>query len=171
MGAACRCERPLGVRYAPVVHEFHLAQYNIGRTRRPLDHPDVAEFIAALDTINAIAEASPGFVWRLTDEDGQSSSDVKVEGIDDPLLVVNYSIWTDLDSLLHFVHKSGHIGYLRRRREWFEHSDEATSVAWWTPAGTVPDVTEAHQRLLHLRENGPTATGWPLTKPRPMPES
>jgi hypothetical protein len=171
MRGACRYEGPSSVSYILIVPNFHLAQYNIGRIRRPLDHPDVAEFIAALGPINAIAEASPGFVWRLTDEDGQSSSYVKVEGIDDPLLVVNYSIWTDLDSLNHFIHKSGHIAYLRRRQEWFEHGEEATSVAWWIPAGTIQDVSEAHQRLLHLREHGPTATGWPLTKPWPLPES
>lgn len=147
--------------------DTHLAQYNIGLIRQPLDHPDVAEFIAALGPINELAENSPGFVWRLTDEDGQSSSFVEVDGIDDALLIVNYSIWEDLDTLKHFVHKSGHIAYLRRRQEWFEHTEEATSVAWWIPAGTIPEVSEAHQRLLHLREHGPTATGWPLTKPMP----
>ncbi len=149
--------------------DFHLAQYNVGRIRSPLDHPNVAEFIAALDPINALAEASPGFVWRLTGEDGQSSSYVEVDGIDDPLLIVNYSIWNDLDSLKHFIHRSGHMAYLRRRLEWFEHSEEATSVAWWIPAATIPEVSEAHRRLIHLRELGPTATGWPLTKPWPRP--
>jgi len=129
----------------------------------------VAEFVAALGPINALAEASPGFVWRLTDEDGQSSSYVEVDGIDDPLLIVNYSIWEDLEDLKHFIHKSGHIAYLRRRQEWFEHTEEATSVAWWIPAGTIPDASEAHKRLLHLREHGPTPTGWPLTKAEPRP--
>jgi len=152
-----------------MVSEIHLAQYNIGLIRQPLDHPDVAEFVAALGPINALAEASPGFVWRLTDEDGQSSSYVEVEGVDDPLLIVNYSIWEDLEALKHFIHKSGHIAYLRRRQEWFEHTEEATSVAWWIPAGTIPDVSEAHQRLLHLRQHGPTPTGWPLTNPEPQP--
>ena len=149
--------------------DFHLAQYNVGRIRSPLDHPDVAEFIAALDPINALAEASPGFVWRLTGEDGQSSSYVEVDEIDDPLLIVNYSIWKNLDSLKHFIHRSGHMAYLRRRLEWFEHSEEATSVAWWIPVATIPDVSEAHRRLIRLREHGPTATGWPLTKPWPRP--
>jgi uncharacterized protein DUF3291 len=151
--------------------DINLAQYNIGRIRKPLDHPDVAEFIAALDPINALAEGSPGFIWRLQDAEGQSSSYVEVEGIDDPLLIVNYSIWNDLESLRHFIHKSGHIAYLRRRLEWFEHSGEATSVAWWLPHGTIPEVEEAQGRLLHLREHGPTATGWPLTKPWPRPQS
>ncbi len=149
--------------------DFNLAQYNIGRIRKPLNHPDVSEFIAALGPINTLAEGSPGFVWRLTDDAGQSSSYVEVEGINDPLLIVNYSIWNDLDSLKHFIHRSGHIAYLRRRLEWFEHSEEATSVVWWVPTGTIPNVSEAHQRLLFLREHGPTETGWPLTKPWPTP--
>lgn len=151
--------------------DYQLAQYNVGRIRRPLEHPDVAEFVAALGPINTLAEASPGFVWRLTDEDGQSSSYVEVDGIDDPLLIVNYSIWDDLDSLKHFIYKSGHMSYLRRRQEWFEHSQEPTSVAWWIPARTIPEVGEAHRRLLHLRQHGPTATGWPLTRPWPAPKA
>ncbi len=147
----------------------HLAQYNVGRVHVPLDHPDLAEFIAALEPINAIAESSPGFVWRLKDDDGQSSSYVRVAGIDDPLFIINYSIWEDFDSLQHFVYKSGHVAYLRRRREWFEPSSPATSVAWWIPAGQIPDVEEAHGRLLHLREHGPTEEAWPLNRPWPAP--
>ena len=151
--------------------DHHLAQYNIGRLNQPLDHADTAEFIAALEPINAIAEASPGFVWRLTDADGASSSYVSVEGLDDPLVVVNYSIWVDLDSLKHFIYKSGHASYLRRRREWLEPGAEATMVCWWTPAGTIPDVNEAQRRLVGLRTNGPSAEGWPLNKPQLPPGS
>lgn len=149
--------------------DHHVAQYNIGRIRKPLDHPDVAEFVAALGPINALAEASPGFVWRLKDDDGQSSSYVSVEGIDDPMVIVNYSIWRDLESLRNFINKSGHVAYLRRRREWFESADEPTSVAWWIPAGTVPDVGEAHRRLLTFRERGSSVQGWSLTRPEPEP--
>jgi hypothetical protein len=148
---------------------YHLAQYNIGRLHRPLDHAETAEFIAALEPINQIAESSPGFVWRLTDDDGGSSSFVAVEGIDDPLLVVNYSIWTDLESLRHFMYKSGHASYLRRRTEWFEPANEATALCWWTPAGTIPHVDEAQRRLVQMRANGPSDQGWPLTKPLDPP--
>ena len=147
----------------------HLAQYNVGRVHVPLEHPDLAEFIAALEPINAIAESSPGFVWRLKDEDGQSSSYVRVPGVEDPLFIINYSIWEDLDSLKHFIHKSGHMAYLRRRREWFEPNQLATSVAWWVPLGEIPSVGEAHSRLLHLREGGPSEKAWPLTRPWPAP--
>jgi hypothetical protein len=143
----------------------HLAQLNIGRLNHALDAPETAEFVAALEPINAIAESTPGFVWRLKDEAGLSSSFVPLEGNDDPLLIVNYSVWTDLDSFRHFVLKSGHGAYLRRRREWFQPSVEATAVCWWTPAGEIPPLAEAHRRLLRLRADGPSPEGWPLTKP------
>ncbi|MGB8362362.1 MAG: DUF3291 domain-containing protein, partial [Acidimicrobiia bacterium] len=108
----------------------HLAQCNIGRVHKPLDAEEMAEFVAALEPINALAESSPGFVWRLKDEDGLSSSYVDIPGNDDPLLLINYSIWVDVESLQHFVNKSGHIAYLRRRMEWFEKSELPTSAAW-----------------------------------------
>ncbi len=148
---------------------YHLAQYNVGRVHASLDHPDLAEFVAALEPINAIAESSPGFLWRLKDEDGQSSSYVRIPGVDDPLFIINYSIWEDLESLKHFIHKSGHTAYLRRRREWFMPDPKPTSVAWWIEAGVVPEVSEAHARLLQLREVGPSEGAWPLNRPWPAP--
>jgi Domain of unknown function (DUF3291) len=151
------------------VSDFHLAEFNIARLRRPLDHADTAEFVAALEPINVIAEHTPGFVWRLTDDDGNSSSYVPVVGIDDPLLIVNYSVWEDLESLRHFLYRSGHSSYLRRRREWFEPMSEASLVCWWTPAGKIPDVGEAYRRLQALRRDGPSPEGWPLTEPVPVP--
>ncbi len=150
--------------------DYQLAEFNVARLHHPLDSAESAEFVAALDPINALAEATPGFVWRLLDDDGGSSINVDVDGIDDPLTIVNYSIWADLDSLKHFVNKSGHASYLRRRRDWFEPMDQATTVCWWIPAGTVPPVEEAHARLEHLRAEGPSGRGWPLTKPLPLPE-
>jgi len=148
---------------------FQVAQCNVGQAIQPLDHEEMAEFVAALDPINAIAETSPGFVWRLKDDDGQSSSYVDIPGSDDPLLIINYSIWKDLDSLKHFVNRTDHIAYLRRRREWFQKLDVPTSVAWWIPAGTIPDVAEAYGRVLHLQAHGPTAEAFTLAKPAPMP--
>ena len=152
------------------VPEFHLAQYNVGRIHQPLEDPSMTEFVSALEPINAIAESSPGFVWRLQGEDGESSSYVELPGNDDPLLIINYSIWEDVDSLKHFISRSGHSAYLRRRREWFRRADEETSVAWWIPAGSVPTVSEAHDRLVHLREHGPTEKAFTLAEPWPRPE-
>jgi hypothetical protein len=149
------------------MEHLHVAQLNIGRLHHPLDADESAEFSAALEPINALAEATPGFVWRLVDDQGQSSSYVRLPGEDDPLNIVNMSVWADLDSLHHFVHRSGHAMYLRRRREWFERSDVATSVCWWIHAGEIPDLVDAHRRLVLLREHGPTAHGWPLGSPVP----
>jgi Domain of unknown function (DUF3291) len=151
------------------VTAFHLAELNIARLLRPLEHEETAEFVAALDPINAIAEGTPGFVWRLTDDEGNSSSYVRLPGVDDPLLIVNYSIWEDLESLRHFMYRSGHSSYLRRRREWFEPSVEASLACWWTPAGTIPDLVEAYRRLQRLRRVGPSPEAWPLTDPQPPP--
>lgn len=147
----------------------HVAQCNVGRVIKPLEHEDMAEFVAALEPINAIAESSPGFVWRLTDDDGQSSSYVDIPGSDDPLLIINYSIWESLESLKHFVNKTGHVAYLRRRREWFEKIDLPTSVAWWLPRGEIPDVGEAYRRVTHLQQHGPTEEAFTLNRPFPRP--
>ncbi len=144
---------------------FHLAQLNIGRLHHGLDSAETAEFTAALGPINALAEATPGFVWRLVDDDGQSSSYVRLPGEDDPLTIVNMSVWADLESLQHFMYRSGHAMYLRRRIEWFERNPEATSVCWWIPVGSLPDLDDAHRRLLHLRAHGPTSQGWPVNSP------
>jgi hypothetical protein len=144
---------------------FHVAQLNIGRLHHPLESPETAEFHRAIGPINALAESSPGFVWRLVDDEGRSSSYVRMPGEDDPLEIVNMSVWEDLESLKHFMYRSGHAMYLRRRREWFVHSDVPTSVCWWIPAGELPDLVDAQRRLLHLREHGPTEFAWPVHHP------
>ena len=149
--------------------DYHLAQLNIARLRQPMDHEDSAEFVRALDPINQLAESTPGFVWRLKDDDGASSSYVDVEGIDDPQLIVNMSVWEDLESFSQFVFQSGHTMYLRRRRDWFEKAEDAVAVCWWIPAGSTPEIDDAYQRLLHFRENGPSERAWPLSKPVPPP--
>lgn len=147
----------------------HLAQLNLGLFRAPLDDPAMAEFAAALDPINAIAESSPGFVWRLTTEDGGSSSHVEVPGRSGTLWAPNLSVWEDLESLRHFMYKSGHASYLRRRNEWFQRPDHPINVLWWLPAGEIPTLADAVRRLDHLTEHGPSEIGWPLTAPMPPP--
>ena len=149
--------------------EYHLAQINVGRLWHPLDAPETAEFVEALDRINALAEASPGFIWRLTDEDGGSSSYVEVPGLDDPLDIVNYSIWDGIESLKAFMYRTDHVDFLRRRTEWFQPLDVAVTACWWIRAGTVPGVEEAARRLELLRADGPSDKAWPLTRPEPRP--
>jgi len=148
---------------------YHLAQLNLGLFKAPLDDAQMAEFAAALDPINALAEATPGFIWRLKDEAGGSSSFVDVPGTDNPLWAPNMSVWRDLDSLKHFMYKSGHASYLRRRTEWFQVPDRPINVLWWIPAGEIPTLDDAVKRLDHLAKHGPTDQGWPLTKPLDPP--
>lgn len=138
----------------------HLAEFNIARLRAPLDADDNAEFVAVLDAVNRIAEVSPGFVWRLTSDDDRSASYVQV--YDDPLLIVNFSVWTDLDSLRHYVYRSGHGAYFRRRKEWFDDSGSAL-VCWWIPAGEIPSTDEAVARLARLEREGPSPDAFTFT--------
>ncbi len=149
--------------------DHHLAQINIGRLHFPLEAPETAEFTEALDRINELAEASPGFVWRLKDDDGNSSSYVSVPGHEDPLDIVNFSVWEDLESLKNFMYKTDHVGFLRRRTEWFAPAEEVVTALWWIPAGTTPDIVDAYRRLDHLRANGSSDLAWALTQPQPPP--
>jgi hypothetical protein len=136
---------------------FDIAQLNIGRLVVPTDSPVVAEFMEALDEFNALADASPGFVWRFQTEDGNATAE---RPFDDDSILVNFSTWTSVDALADFVYRSAHTPFLRRRREWFERMEETYSVLWWVPAGHRPTVTEAIERLDHLREHGPTASAF-----------
>ena len=148
----------------------HLAQFNIARLLEPLDHPDTAEFVANLDRINTVAEAAPGFVWRLKDDDtGLSSSYVRA--YEDPMLIINFSVWESPEQLQEFVYRSDHTVFLRRRREWFEKMVEAYLVCWWVPAGYVPTVEEAVARLERLRTEGPSDEAFTLRDVRPAPSA
>ncbi|HSS10458.1 MAG TPA: DUF3291 domain-containing protein [Acidimicrobiales bacterium] len=146
---------------------YHLAQMNIGRLRAPVDSAEVAEFVAFLDPINALADTAPGFVWRLQTEDGNATA---VRVLDDDTLIVNMSVWESLDALATFVYESRHRDVMRRRREWFHRMAEAYLVLWWIEAGHIPAVAEAEERLLHLRRHGPTAQAFTFKALHPAPD-
>jgi hypothetical protein len=141
---------------------WHLAQLNIGRMVAPTSAPEVAEFMAALDPINALAEASPGFVWRLQTEAGNATD---IHEFEDPLLLLNLSVWESIESLRAFTYTSAHTDVLRRRREWFSMLGEAHLVLWWVPAGHVPTAAEAIGRLERLRRDGPTPAAFTFRVP------
>ncbi len=133
---------------------FELAQLNIGVIRAQMDSPVMADFAANLARINAVADSSPGFVWRLQTEGGDATS---IRPFDNPNLLVNMSVWRDVESLQKYVYSSAHVELMRRRREWFEPMPEAYLVLWWVPKGHRPTVMEAIARLEQLRNNGATA--------------
>ncbi|MGW4119290.1 DUF3291 domain-containing protein [Nocardia sp. NPDC004711] len=134
---------------------MHLAQLNIGRMVAPEGDPRVAEFFSALDEINAVAESSPGFVWRMVDSESNNATSLRpYHG--EPDMLVNMSVWESREALFDYVYRSGHMDYVRRRREWFTPLREVFTVLWWVPEGMLPTLTDAMARLDHLRENGPT---------------
>jgi hypothetical protein len=130
---------------------FHLAQINIARMLAPIDDPIMADFVAQLPPINALAEQSPGFVWRLQSEGGDATS-IKV--YDDDMVIINLTVWEDIESLRQYVYKSAHSGAMRDRRRWFEKFDGSYYAMWWIPAGHVPDPQEGKERLEHLSQHG-----------------
>ncbi len=144
----------------------HLAQVNLARMRAPLDHPLMAEFVALLDRINALADASPGFVWRLQTDAGNATA---IRAYDDERVLFNMSVWESIEALAAFTYESAHVGVFRRRREWFEPSADASLALWWLPRGSIPSVAEGRRRLAHLRRRGPTAVAFSFTSTFPAP--
>jgi len=144
----------------------NLAQLNIARLRFPLDGPELKDFVDGLPEINALGDASPGFVWRLTDGGGADATALRpYEGEDD--ILINMSVWESLDSFRDFIYHSKHLEYMRRRREWFDHSGlEAYLVLWWVPEGHIPTVAEGKERLEYLIKHGPTREAFTLRDPR-----
>ena len=131
----------------------HLAQLNIGRMLAAIDDPIMAEFVANLDRINALADGASGFVWRLQSNSGNAT---EFRPFADEMLIVNMSVWESLETLKDYVYKSAHAEIMRNRRQWFEKMDEVFTVLWWIPAGTIPTVEEAKARLESLRQHGET---------------
>jgi hypothetical protein len=134
--------------------DWHIAQLNIGTARHALDDPRMDGFMGRLDEINALADASPGFVWRLQSDAG-NATDIKLT--DDPLFIVNLSVWQSIEELGAFVYNSAHAPVLAQRRNWFEAPDKDYLVLWWVPAGTHPSTDEALESLEKLKRNGPSA--------------
>jgi hypothetical protein len=134
----------------------HLAQLNVARALDALDSERLAGFIAEIEPVNALADAAPGFLWRLQDEDGDAPGATGVRAYDDPWMIVNLSVWETADALWDFVYAGRHLDVMRRRREWFTRIAEAHQVLWWVPAGTIPTVEDARARLERLRTHGPT---------------
>jgi hypothetical protein len=145
-------------RQTALVREFELAQVNVARLLAPLDDPRLEDFVAGLDPVNALADAAPGFVWRLQTDSG-NATDVEAFTWDadgSAGVIVNLSVWVDREHLLAFVHAPQHRAVLRRRREWFAPMRAAHTACWWVPAGRRPTTQEAEQRVRHLRSTGPT---------------
>jgi len=133
--------------------QFHLAQVNIARMKAPLESEIMAGFVARLDEINALADVSAGFVWRLQTPAGNATY---LRPYDDDRILFNLSVWESIEALKNYVYRTAHAELLRERRSWFENFDSAFLALWWVPAGHVPGIDEAKKRLDHLQEHGPS---------------
>ena len=143
---------------------MHLAQINVGRLLHPLDDPRMADFVDNLAAINALAEASDGFVWRLKDETGNATG---ISAYDDPAIIVNMSVWTAPEPLYAFAYQTSHRRFVQRRKEWFALFDGPYLALWWIGEGTIPTVADGRQRLDHLGRIGPTTYAFTFRKTFP----
>jgi uncharacterized protein DUF3291 len=134
--------------------DVQLAQVNIGRLRAPLEDPLVAGFVARLDEINALADRSPGFVWRLQTAAGNATY---LRPFDDDRILFNMSVWESIEALQDYAYRSAHVEVLRQRHDWFEKFEGAYLALWWVPAGHIPSIDEAKRRLAHLDATGPSS--------------
>jgi|SRR3954454_12806252 hypothetical protein len=145
-----------------------LAQVNIMRLRAPLDSPELAAFVAALDPVNALADLAPGFVWRLKTDEGNSTA---LRIFEDDTLLVNMSTWRSLETMTDYVYRTAHAAIMRRRREFALPIVEAYLALWWVPEGHRPTIAEAEARLGHLRAHGPTEHAFGIKSPFAAPSA
>ncbi len=130
---------------------YHLAQVNIAKMLAPIDSPVMADFVNDLDRINAIADKSTGFVWRLKgDEDNATALRV----FEDDFLIINMSVWESKEALFNFTYASQHAGVMKRKKEWFHNMSDMHMCLWYTKVGHLPDPEEAKERLKYLNEHG-----------------
>ena len=145
---------------------FHLAQCNIVKLKAPLDSPVVAGFVAALTPVNALADAAPGFVWRLKTDEGDATS---IRAFADDQILLNMSVWESMEALANYVYRSGHKNVLHQRRQWADRFDGVQSAMWWIRAGTIPEPSEAVARLECLERVGPSEYAFTLQTPFDAP--
>jgi hypothetical protein len=148
-------------------HKLHLAQANIAHMRMPLDDPSMGDFVARIDALNALADAAPGFVWRLEAEEDEISPVALFSG---ERVLFNLTVWESIESLESYVYKSDHVQAVQKRAEWFERPKKTPLVLWWVDAGHMPTEEEAAQRFELLWEKGPTADAFTF-RTRFEPES
>lgn len=148
--------------------KLHLAQVNIGRIKAPLEDPAMAGFVARLDEINALADRSAGFVWRLQTDAGNATY---LRPYADDRILFNMSVWESLEHLQRYVYDSAHLQLLRRRGDWFEKPTGHHLALWWIPAGHIPSVDEGKKRLAHLEAHGPKPFAFTFSRSFPPDES
>ncbi|GAB1268354.1 DUF3291 domain-containing protein [Aurantivibrio infirmus] len=142
--------------------QYQLAQINIAQAKAEMDTKEMSGFVSRLEEINALADKSPGFVWRLKSDAGDSTA---IRVFDNPLLLVNMSVWEDITSLKNYVYRSAHVELIQHRDAWFDKIAESHQVLWWIPRGHIPTPEEGKEKLSHLNHNGPSQIAFTFAKP------
>ncbi|MDB4197301.1 DUF3291 domain-containing protein [Ascidiaceihabitans sp.] len=138
---------------------MRLAELNVGYAAYPLDDPRMSEFMDNLETINALAERSPGFVWRMKSDSG-NATDISVPG--DTEMISNMSVWEDVASLGNYVFNTVHAPFYKRKEEWFQATTSHHFAMWMVEDNHTPDLAEAMDHMEYLQKYGSTdhAFGW-----------
>lgn len=142
--------------------KYHLAQINVAKAQAEMDHEQMVGFVSRLDEINALADQSPGFIWRLQSDDGDATA---IRVFDDPLLLVNMSVWADVEALKQYVYRSAHIELIQDRDAWFHKIQGAHQALWWVPCGHIPSPEEGKEKLQHVNSHGPSSTAFTFARP------
>jgi len=149
------------------MNQYHLAEINIAKMKGvDINDPIMKEFVDNLDLVNTLAEKSEGFVWRLKDE---SSNATNLNPYNDEQIIVNVSVWENIETLEGYMYKTFHSEFLKRRKEWFLKFGKAHTAMWWIPAGQIPTLEEAVEKLDHLQQNGPSQLVFDLRNKFPAP--
>ena len=135
------------------MNAYQLAQVNIVRLLAPFDSAELADYRSSVEPLNTLADDSPGFVWRLQSDTGDATS---IQVYEDPMILINLSVWENLETLKAYTYRSDHATIMKRRREWFAKIKSATVALWWIESGSLPTAEEARQRLACLDQHGPT---------------
>jgi hypothetical protein len=141
--------------------DYHIAEINIAHMRATLEDPIMKDFVDNLDRINAVADNARGFVWRLQTEEGDATS---IRVFDNDMLIVNMSVWESIEALFQYVYASDHVDIFRRRGEWFTKMDTPVLAMWWIPAGHIPTLDEAKEKLDLMAREGPTPLAFTFKK-------
>jgi len=141
--------------------KYHLAQINIASAKNTMDTDVMKGFVDRLDEINTLADKSQGFIWRLQGEDGNATT---IQAFDDPLLIVNMSVWKNFDSLKNYVYKSIHVELIRGRDAWFNKMSDSQVALWWIPEGHIPTVDEGKEKLNYLQKHGASQIAFTFSK-------
>ena len=120
----------------------------------------------ALDEVNGAGEAAEGFVWRYQDESGAAT---ETHLWDDPLAIINLTVWESVEQLRAFAYQGLHLDYFRRRLEWFHPHEGPSHAMWWIPAGTLPSPEDGKARIEHLIDHGPSLAAFGFREAASMP--